>query len=174
AYLVNFCSASARSFILPAGTYFIGVSHTPLPLQISITYHKTNLGCNDEVPALLIGFPLTFEPTRHKCSLILPGRTVLEIKNIQRYSKEKTKNHRNCVRVRMGKHLHGLYWHWAFVCQIPANDFYEYELGCGAVVMDASSRAIERVEFVMRKMDELKAVVAPSMCSTDNDNDIPH
>ncbi|GMR61087.1 hypothetical protein PMAYCL1PPCAC_31282, partial [Pristionchus mayeri] len=160
---VNFCSSTARSFSLPAGSYYIGVSRTRIPLKVSLTYHNTNLGCNDEVPFSLIGLPLTFEPTKLKCSIILPGLTILEIKHIERRSNEISQNSQNCVRVRMGKRMSGLYWQWAPVCE--TNDFYEYELGCGAVVMDASSRAIERVEFVLKPMDDLKAVLAPLICS---------
>ncbi|GMR61090.1 hypothetical protein PMAYCL1PPCAC_31285, partial [Pristionchus mayeri] len=168
---VNLCASASRSFSLPTGTYYIGVSRTRIPLKVSLTYHNTNLGCNDVVDPSLVGVPLTFVPTARECNLILPGRTVLEIKNIRRRrAKGKLIFKNRCVRVRMGKRMSGLYWQWDPVCEIPANDFYEYDLGCGAVVMDASSMAIERVEFVLRPMDDVKAVIAPLMCSNDNDD----
>ncbi|GMR39789.1 hypothetical protein PMAYCL1PPCAC_09984 [Pristionchus mayeri] len=164
---VNFCDSIARTFPLASGTHYIGVSRARIPLQVTLEYHNTKLGCNDEVPASLVGVPLAFEPTEHKCALILPGRTILEIKNIQSRDEESAQNQKNCVRVRMGKRMRGLYWQWAPVCEIPAGDSYDYELGCGAVVMDASSEAIERVEFMLKPMDDLKAVLAPLMCSND-------
>ncbi|GMR61466.1 hypothetical protein PMAYCL1PPCAC_31661, partial [Pristionchus mayeri] len=106
-------------------------------------------GCDDVVPPMLVGIPLTFLPEKHKCSLILPGLTVLEIKNIRR-QRAKGSTEGQCLRVRMGKRMAGLYWQWDPVCEMPPHDSYEYELGCGTVVMDASSLAIERVEFVLR------------------------
>ncbi|GMR61086.1 hypothetical protein PMAYCL1PPCAC_31281, partial [Pristionchus mayeri] len=38
---VNFCTATARSFSLPSGSYYIAVSRTRIPLKVSLTYHNT-------------------------------------------------------------------------------------------------------------------------------------
>ncbi|GMT02149.1 hypothetical protein PENTCL1PPCAC_24323, partial [Pristionchus entomophagus] len=116
--------------------------------------------CNDIVSDALIGVPLTLVPTEHKCTIVLPSRTILEIRYIARTEQEQ--DARKCVRFRMGRTFYVLNLRWPAVCENDGT--FEYELGCSAVVLDVSNLAIAKVDFTLHQMDEYTAITSPLMC----------
>ncbi|GMT07054.1 hypothetical protein PENTCL1PPCAC_29228, partial [Pristionchus entomophagus] len=169
---VNFCSTEDRAITVPSGTHYIRVTNSEMPLRLSVTFLKTALACHDIVSDALIGMPLTLVPTEHKCTIVLPSRTILEIRKITR-TEAVVKDSQNCARVRMGRTFYSLNLRWPRVCEIPSDDTYEYELGCSAALLDASNLAIARVEFTLHQMDDYKAMTSPLMCALEKDNMLP-
>ncbi|GMT06073.1 hypothetical protein PENTCL1PPCAC_28247, partial [Pristionchus entomophagus] len=166
---VNFCSTVDRAVTVPSGAHYIRVAKSPMPLRLSVSFLKTALACHDIVPDALIGVPLTLFPTEHKCIIVLPSRTTLEIRKITR-TEAAVKDPRNCARVRMGRTFYSLNLRWPHVCKIPSDDTYEYELGCSAALLDASNLAIAMVEFTLHQMNEYKAMTSPLMCALEKHN----
>ncbi|KAF8353701.1 hypothetical protein PRIPAC_95324 [Pristionchus pacificus] len=170
--ITHFCSAPAPSLTLPSGSHYIGVSPSSVPLKVSLTYINTLLGCGDKVSNALLGIPLTFVPTRSaKCTLLLPGRSVLTIKAVRRTPGSQHVG--QCVRLRMGKAIWNVNRHFPPICKVT--EPLSFNMGCGIVVMDASNEAVEKVDFTVRKMDEEQSILAPLMCDnyseTDDDSD---
>ncbi|GMT07237.1 hypothetical protein PENTCL1PPCAC_29411, partial [Pristionchus entomophagus] len=104
---VNFCSTKDRAVTVPSGTHYIRVANSPMPLRLSVSFLITELACHDIVSDALIGVPLTLVPTEHKCTIVLPSRTTLEIRKITR-TEAVVKDSRNCARVRMGRTFYSL------------------------------------------------------------------
>ncbi|GMT07238.1 hypothetical protein PENTCL1PPCAC_29412, partial [Pristionchus entomophagus] len=165
---INFCSTEDRAVTVPSGTHYIRVANSPMPLRFSVSFLKTDIACHDIVSDALIGVPLTLVPTEHKCTIVLPSRTTLEIRKIAR-TQENMKQSRNCARVRMGRTFYSLNLRWPHVCEIPSDDSYVYELGCSAAVLDASNLAIANVEFTLLQMDDYKAMTSLLMCALEKD-----
>lgn len=155
ATVVFFCDERDRGFTFLPGYHTILVSASRIEPIVTLVTANTSFGCNKVVPRHLIDMNITllFSPTEDRCSLVIPGNSVLVINRIEA-AEEYHEHVFGCVRIRMGQNFSTLNHRWRPVCEVPSLDTLSYVLRLPSVVLDASSLAVKRVEFTLKHIDE--------------------